>query len=169
MTISLRPFRRSDFERLIAWSDSPQALRQWAGPFFSHPLDEGQLERYLRSVGPRRKLFMAVEEESGEAVGHAELDRIEPGRSAHVCRVIVAPERRGRGIGTALVEELRRFALDELGVTRLTLNVYKWNEPAIASYEKVGFRRRELHETADGDDWAYWSMELTASGEEAGK
>jgi RimJ/RimL family protein N-acetyltransferase len=135
-------------------------LRQWAGPFFAYPLDEGQLEQYLRSAGSARMIFTAVDRETGEPVAHAELDRIDPESSAHVCRVIVAPERRGEGIGTALAAELRRVAFEELGVRRLTLNVYEWNAPAIASYEKVGFRIRELHASQTDDDWAYYSMEL---------
>jgi RimJ/RimL family protein N-acetyltransferase len=134
-------------------------LRQWAGLFFEHPLDERQLDDYLRSTGPTRKIFTAVERDTGAVVGHGELDRIEPGRSAHVCRVIVSPERRGRGIGTAIMKELCRIAFDELRVSRLTLNVYEWNAAAIASYEKVGFRTREAHAIGDGD-WAYHSMEL---------
>lgn len=105
-------------------------------------------------------IFAAVERETGETVGHAELDRIDPGRSAHVCRVIVAPERRGEGIGTAVMDELRRFAFDELDVARLTLNVYAWNVAAIVSYEKVGFRKRALHGGKAAGDWPYYSMEL---------
>jgi RimJ/RimL family protein N-acetyltransferase len=105
-------------------------------------------------------IFTAVEPETGEPVGHAELDQIEPGGSAHVCRVIVAPERRGRGIGTAVMDELRRIAFEELGLRRLTLNVYEWNAAAIASYERVGFRARALHEARTDGGWAHYSMEL---------
>ena len=145
---------------MIAWSRSPEALRQWAGPLFQYPLDERQLDAYLRSAGPRRRIFTVVDRETGEPVGHAELDRIEPGRAAHVCRVIVAPERRGEGIGAAVMEELRHVAFEDLDVTRLTLNVYEWNAAAIASYEKAGFRRRALHVPEAGGDWASYSMEL---------
>jgi ribosomal protein S18 acetylase RimI-like enzyme len=105
-------------------------------------------------------IFTAVDRETGEPVGHAELDQIEPGRSAHVCRVVVMPERRGHGIGTAVMDELRRVAFEQLAVSRLTLNVYEWNAPAIASYDKVGFRARALHETQADGDWGYYSMEL---------
>ncbi len=105
-------------------------------------------------------IFTAVERATRAPVAHAELDQIDRGRSAHVCRVIVDPKRRGEGIGTALMDELRRVAFDELAVSRLRLNVYEWNAPAIASYEKVGFRTRALHGGRAGDDWAYYSMEL---------
>ena len=67
------------------------------------------------------------------------------------------------------MRELVRLARDELGVRRLTLNVYEWNAPAIASYEKVGFRKRELHGSRAGDTWRYYEMELaTGGGERAG-
>jgi RimJ/RimL family protein N-acetyltransferase len=151
-----------DFARLIAWSDSPEALRQWAGRLFDYPLDERQLDDYLRSAGPTRMIFTVVDGGTGEPVGHVELDRIEPGASAHVGRVIVAPARRGQGLGTALVEAVCRLAFEELGVGRVTLNVYEWNVAAIASYEKVGFRLGDLHRA--GDKWAYYSMELARAG-----
>ncbi|PSP85886.1 hypothetical protein BRC83_01995 [Halobacteriales archaeon QS_1_68_17] len=50
--------------------------------------------------------------------------------------------RSGRGlspvIGTVLLEQLLGLAA-ETGVERVWLTVERWNEPAIALYEKVGF------------------------------
>lgn len=45
--IRLRPFTESDFERMIAWADSPGFLLQWTGKTFAWPLDRRQLTRYL--------------------------------------------------------------------------------------------------------------------------
>ena len=42
--ITLRPFARSDFDRLIGWVTSPQFLLQWAGPLFTYPLDAAQFD-----------------------------------------------------------------------------------------------------------------------------
>jgi hypothetical protein len=49
--ITLRPFERSDFKRLISWLPTPDAHEQWCGSFFGYPLDESRLQRYLESAG----------------------------------------------------------------------------------------------------------------------
>lgn len=54
--------------------------------------------------------------------------------------VFVAPERRGRGIGKALMLHLARLA-NQRGCGRMEWSVLDWNEPAIAFYEALGARR----------------------------
>ena len=40
-SVRLEPFSEADFERLIAWSPTPEFLLQWAGPLFTFPLNYG--------------------------------------------------------------------------------------------------------------------------------
>lgn len=54
--------------------------------------------------------------------------------------LFVAPERRGRGIGRALVLYLARLA-NERGCGRMEWSVLDWNEPAINFYDGLGARR----------------------------
>ena len=54
--------------------------------------------------------------------------------------VFVTPERRGRGIGKALMLHLARLA-NQRGCGRMEWSVLDWNEPAIAFYEALGARR----------------------------
>jgi GNAT superfamily N-acetyltransferase len=49
----------------------------------------------------------------------------------------VAPERRGRGIGRALLQQVARIALEQ-GAGRLEWGVLKANEPAIGFYRGLG-------------------------------
>jgi GNAT superfamily N-acetyltransferase len=51
--------------------------------------------------------------------------------------VYVTPERRGRGIGRALLAHLAGIALAE-GCPRLEWDVLEWNAPAIGFYERMG-------------------------------
>ncbi|MDQ3778125.1 MAG: GNAT family N-acetyltransferase, partial [Actinomycetota bacterium] len=50
---------------------------------------------------------------------------------------------RRRGIGRALLEQAVAWAR-EVGVRKLELHVFPHNEPAIALYERFGFRREGL-------------------------
>src|SRR4030042_1041466 len=96
--LSLRPFERPDFERLLAWIDSPESLMLWAGPFFRFPLDAAQLEGYRASAEPEaspRRIYTACET-NGERVGPIELNDID-GHSARLSRVRDDQARRGQG------------------------------------------------------------------------
>jgi RimJ/RimL family protein N-acetyltransferase len=141
--ISLEPFTEADFARLISWIDSPESLFEWAGATFTYPLDEAQLERYLReSPAPHlgRLMFKAVHRDICEVVGHIELLRIDQDQaSASVCHLLVAPEARGQGISGAVLTALLARAFGELGLHRIELRAYESNPALIAYYERIGF------------------------------
>jgi RimJ/RimL family protein N-acetyltransferase len=109
--IRLRPFDQTDFGRLISWVSTPQALGQWCAAFFLHPLDEQQLQRYLDSASQAnvRAIFTALTP-SDEIVGHIEVSMIWPYLSSRLSRIIVAPGRRGEGIGGAMVTRAAAFS-----------------------------------------------------------
>lgn len=57
-----------------------------------------------------------------------------------VCSLLVVPERRGAGIGTALIAEAERRAL-AAGRDRLGIGVAATNRRAAALYARLGYRR----------------------------
>ena len=61
--------------------------------------------------------------------------RMQPG--LYLEDLFVLPERRGRGLGRALLKRLAEIAL-ERGLGRLEWAVLDWNEPAIGFYKKLG-------------------------------
>jgi RimJ/RimL family protein N-acetyltransferase len=162
--IRLEPFGREDIDRLLAWIPDADFLMQWAGPFFTPPLDRPQLEAYLASAQvsePPRMIFRAAR--GGEVVGHIELNNIDRrNRAASVSKVLVRADLRGQGIGAWMVRRLAGIAFDEQRLHRLSLYVFDWNAGAIRCYEKIGFQReghlRDYRRVGDG----YWSSVLMA-------
>ena len=61
------------------------------------------------------------------------------GPVVHLEDLIVTEAARGQGLGTALLNEVVKFAAD-LGVKRLSWEVLDWNENAISFYEEKGAR-----------------------------
>ena len=51
------------------------------------------------------------------------------------------PAYRGGGYGSEAIALVLRFAFHEINLHRVQLNVYRYNERAIAAYEKLGFVR----------------------------
>jgi ribosomal protein S18 acetylase RimI-like enzyme len=57
----------------------------------------------------------------------------------HVTQICVAPQHRGKGYGTLLMEECAKN-LSRRGFNLLTLTVTTANRSAVALYERLGFR-----------------------------
>ncbi len=87
-----------------------------------------------------------VAEVDGRVVAVSGLQRHEHNRShaAHV-GIMVHADYQGMGIGSALMEAALDLGLNWLGLTRLQLEVYPDNTPAIRLYEKLGFEVEGIH------------------------
>lgn len=59
------------------------------------------------------------------------------GKSLHLEDLIVRENKRGIGLGTALLDEVIKHA-HHLGVKRVNWEVLNWNKPAVSFYEKKG-------------------------------
>ena len=105
----------------------------------------GEERRYLRSLRRHPHAAVFVAETDGTIVGRLSVSRDVHPASEHVADVglMVAQEHRRRGAGTALMEAAEKWAR-EVGVEKLELHVFPYNEPAIALYERLGYRREGL-------------------------
>ncbi|MFB6206934.1 MAG: N-acetyltransferase family protein [Haloglomus sp.] len=72
------------------------------------------------------------------AAGHATL--VPDRHGAFELAIFVDSDYQNAGIGTQLIEALLGYGR-ESGVERVWLTVERWNDPAIALYQKVGFER----------------------------
>ena len=116
----------------------------------------GEERRYLKAIRRWEHAAVFVAEEDARVVGRLSVSRDQHPASRHVADLglMVAADRRGRGIGRALLEAAVEWAR-EAGVTKLELHVFPWNEPAIRLYERFGFERegvRRGHYRRDGEE-----------------
>lgn len=157
--ISLTPFQRSDFKRLIEWIPNSEALMQWTGMVFQFPLTEDQLEKrlvYAEKNPESRKLWNAVHQ--NEVIGHIELNDIwDHDRKASLNRVLISPHQRGQGFGKEMVRCVLRYAFEDLNLHRVELGAWHFNTPAIRCYEACGFVQEGIQRECRrmGDEW--WS------------
>ncbi|MGA2838356.1 MAG: ribosomal protein S18-alanine N-acetyltransferase [Acidimicrobiales bacterium] len=95
-----------------------------------------------------------------ELVGYAGQMSIDD--EAHVNNVGVAPSWQGRGLGTVLLWDLVRTALDR-GSAHLTLEVLVGNEPAISLYRRFGMAPvgvRPNYYPEGGDALVMWVRDI---------
>jgi len=71
--------------------------------------------------------------------------------------MFLVPEARGRGLGPDAARAMTRHLLDERGWTRVTVDPYCWNEPAVRAWERAGFARLSEHEP-DDEHTARWAL-----------
>jgi RimJ/RimL family protein N-acetyltransferase len=139
--LTLRPFGREDFTRLISWLPTEVDL-VGAAAFFHYPLTEDQLERYLETTKqPNTRAIFVARDIDGEPVGHIEISHIWPHLSSRLSRVLVAPGKRRRGVASSMIAEALLFTFEEHHVDHVDLGVSSTNSAAIDCYEKLGFAR----------------------------
>ncbi|MFC6719348.1 GNAT family N-acetyltransferase [Natrialbaceae archaeon GCM10025810] len=108
------------------------------------PTGEERIRRWLETIIEHG--VNVLTRHDGDVVGHATLvpdaddpDAVDdPGEIAWELAIFVLQDYQRAGIGTRLLEHLLGHAGD-LGIERVWLTVERWNNPAIALYERVGF------------------------------
>ena len=90
-----------------------------------------------------------VIEVDGERAGCVAYERLsEQHRIAQAGRFVIAPRFRGRGIGDDAARSFQRLLLGELGFHRVELQIYGFNERAIAHAERAGYVREGVKRRA---------------------
>jgi RimJ/RimL family protein N-acetyltransferase len=164
--IQLHPLQAEDLAAILDAITSREALVQWTGPSqFRFPLTEEQLLTYLdraHSVESNCKLLRAVDSH-GVSVGVIEIGLIDrANESASLCRVLVYPAHRARGLCLPMVREALRIAFEELGMRRVDLRVYSFNKAAIRCYQRAGMTVEGTLRKGQKVGDAYWDTVLMA-------
>lgn len=92
----------------------------------------------------------------GEPAGTATWERVNRrSRIAAVGGFAIAPERRGRGVGTEAARALQRHLICDVGFHRLQMEVYGFNERALRHAERAGWIREGVRRKAyrRNDTW----------------
>lgn len=175
--IRLETFGKESYEELISWICSEEQLMQFAGPAFTFPLTNEQLEISLSDKN--RFAFKVVNCETNIVIGYSEIYLTH--QSAYLGRITIGDkEQRSKGLGQQIVNLLLDFVFSKLEKTKAELNVFDWNIEAIKCYEKTGFvinpnkkNKRQIktevwtaiNMTIDKSKWQMLQLDKEAKGE----
>ena len=148
--LRLRAIEREDVPRFLRWFNDPEV--RWYLTMY-RPLSQAEEERWVESLLSRRDdIVLAIEVREGDNwvhIGNIGLHKIDwKNRVAKLGIVIGERDYWGRGYGTEAIRTMLRYAFLELGLNRVELEVYDFNERAIRCYEKAGFVREGVRRQA---------------------
>jgi ribosomal protein S18 acetylase RimI-like enzyme len=124
--------------RLEALADSPSAFGSTFAETLARPPEYWERRAADNASGEGSVLFIAEGESGWYGLAGAYLDEEDPD-SADLISMWVRPAYRGKGLGERLVAAVIAWAR-ERGLQQVALWVTQTNTPAIALYERCGFR-----------------------------
>lgn len=140
--VALGPVHRGIVPLLWTWENDLELSVLTGDPV--HPLSPEAAEQLYESrakANPAHASFVIYERETLRPIGTIGLPHINHAhRTAELGVGIGAAEDRGKGYGTEAVRLLLDYAFNVLGLHNVMLRVFSYNERAIRSYLKVGFR-----------------------------
>lgn len=139
-----KPATLSDARLLWRWRNDPATRRQ-SGNQNHVPWDTHRAWLARRLGAPGFGLWLAVDG-NGAPLGQLRLESTRAGR--HEVSISVAPGRRGRGIGTAMLRQAPR-RLNGKAVRRLLARIKPENAASAIAFLRAGFRFIRL-ERRDG-------------------
>ena len=132
---------RADDVRAVAEACSDPEIPRWI-PFIPIPYTEEDAVNYVRGcidAGESRHPFAIVD--GGGGTFHGSIDMTVRSMRTGQIGYWIARDARGRGVCTAALRRLCRYAFDDLGLERLELMTDPDNAASQRVAEKVGFRR----------------------------
>ncbi len=139
--MELRAYEPGDAAVVAGWPASADEVRLWCGR------DEVTAETVAGwAAQPDVVAYGLVD--AGELVGYGELWPDDDEAEVELARIIVAPGRRGRGVGRHLAAALAGRALAHHGT--VVLRVHPSNDGALRCYAGAGFTRVP---PAEADEW----------------
>jgi RimJ/RimL family protein N-acetyltransferase len=154
MSVTLRRARPDDVDFLVDLLNDDEVQ-----PFLAvvRPKDADGVRALVERSEAEPGLFgLFVIEADGEPAGTVDYELVNRRSSiANVGGLAVHPRFRGRGVGVEAAQRLQRHLVFELGIHRLQMEIYGFNERAIAHAERAGWIREGVRRRAyrRDDDW----------------
>jgi RimJ/RimL family protein N-acetyltransferase len=152
--VELRRHARENYRLYGEWYGDPEIWRltSWA----ASPLSPSAVERLFenREHSTTDDSFAIHLKGKDEPIGVISLMNIsESNASAELSVIVGHPEDRHQGYGAEAIGLLLDHAFNELGLNRVSLSVFEFNEGAISTYERLGFREEgRLRRAVKRDD-----------------
>ena len=143
--VRLRAYEKSDLDAVMKWVNDEEVTDLLGGGNLVYPVSSLAEEKFIEAAAgssDKQKNFVIETLAERKYIGGISFNVIDwLNRSAAVGIVIGDKSLWGKGYGADAMRVLMRLAFDKMNLHRLGLNVFDYNQRAIKSYEKCGFKR----------------------------
>ena len=143
--VRLRAFEKSDLDSIMKWINDEEVTDFLAGGMLTYPVSSIAEATFIEAAAKSSdtdKSFVIETLAERKYLGGVAFHAINwLNRSAGLGITIGDKSFWGRGYGTDAMRVMMRLGFDKMNLHRLWLHVYDYNQRAIASYEKCGFKR----------------------------
>ena len=148
MSVDIRRATLADYDQLCQLFEQgdiqhrnalPRMFRAQPGPARSYDYVAGLLADQEQAVIVAESGPLLVGVALAQIHRTPDIPILVPRRYAHVGDLVVSEDHRRSGIGSALMRAVRTWAASQ-GVAEIQLNVWEFNEGALAFYESLGYR-----------------------------
>lgn len=167
--LRLRPYKPCDADKIVTWCRDEFSFRQWsADRWDQYPLTpEAMNEKYLGCNGDcieEDNFYPMTFTDGDEVTGHLILRYTDKEKQTiRFGFVIVDAEKRGKGYGKQMLLLAKKYALEILNATKVTLGIFDNNPSAYYCYKAAGFEEIKLEEDIYydilGEKWKCMEME----------
>jgi RimJ/RimL family protein N-acetyltransferase len=139
--VVLRHHRPDDLPQVRRWYRDP-ALAHLTR-YSLHPMTDEEIDRFFhgRLMSPESVAYAIELRESRRLIGLTTFSNLDPDNGSVTFHISIGEaDAWGQGYGTEATELMLQLAFERIGLHRVALSVFSFNERAVRSYQKAGFR-----------------------------
>lgn len=139
--VNLRHHRHDDLPHVRRWYRDPELARLTR--YSLQPMSHEEIDRFFygRLMSTESVAYAIEVRESGRLIGLTTFSNLDPDNGSVLFHISIGEaDAWGLGHGTEATRLMLRLAFERIGLHRVALSVFSFNERAIRSYRKAGFR-----------------------------
>jgi RimJ/RimL family protein N-acetyltransferase len=155
--IVLRRHRSENLPLIVSWYRDPELARLTR--YHTRPMAHEEIERFFvsRLLAVDSLAYGIHERATDRLVGLTTFSSLDPDNSSVLFHITIGErDAWGRGYGTETAELMLAHAFERIGLHRVGLSVFAFNERAIHAYQKAGFRIEGRLRDAIMRDGSFW-------------
>ncbi len=139
--VVLRHHRFDDLPHVRRWYRDPELARLTR--YSVQPMTDDEVDRFFhaRLMSPESVAYAIEIREGARLIGLTTFSNLDPDNGSVLFHITIGePDAWGQGYGTEATGLMLQLAFERIGLHRVGLSVFSFNERAIRSYRKSGFQ-----------------------------
>ena len=145
--VKLRAYKEEDIEKATVYINDEE-VKKLMDSTIPFPMTKWQEEEWIRSRKANTDFTydFAIEDlKTGKYIGGCSINECDVKNRTCVVGIMIGDkEYWGKGYGSDALKVLIKFIFEEVNMNKIKLNVFSFNNRAIACYKKVGFKEEGI-------------------------